>query len=114
MSTHSNKLTPWISRLLLVAVAGAGCSTEPQIGEAELAATARYPARIRRGVLEITGTDADSRLALRLQTGTILDLDVGDDGSAAFSFELSKFNRIVLDPGGGDDLLRPREARGAL
>src|SRR5262249_45032659 len=114
MSTHSNKLTPWISRLLLVAVAGAGCSTEPQIGESELAATAGYRARIRRGVLEITGTDADSRLALRLQTSTILDVDVGDDGSADFSFDLSKFSRIVIDAGGGDDFVRMDESNGAF
>src|SRR3954453_11258647 len=44
--------------------------------------------KLRHGVLTIEGTEASDRIALRLQAGDagVLQVDVGDDGSADFSF----------------------------
>src|SRR6476646_10338182 len=43
--------------------------------------------KLRHGVLTIEGTDASDRIAPRLQAGDpgVLQVDVGDDGSADFS-----------------------------
>jgi hypothetical protein len=74
---------------------------------AERAAAATPPlssssAGIVNGLLTINGTGASDRIALRLKAGHpgVLQVDVGDDGSANFSFRRS------ADPaslGGGDD-----------
>ena len=45
--------------------------------------------KLKHGVLRVKGTEASDKIALRLQAGNpaILQIDVGDDGSADFSFE---------------------------
>ena len=48
--------------------------------------------KLRHGVLTVAGTEASDKIALRLQAGRpgILQVDVGDDGSADFSFERTR------------------------
>ena len=80
----------------LVAVTACGAIAE----EAERDATSRqavsalYSAEVSNGTLQITGTSKDSLLSLRLQAGAanILEVDVGDDGSADFSFDRASFD----------------------
>ena len=50
---------------------------------------AAYTAQIVAGTLQITGNGASDKLALRLQAGvpTVLDVDVGDNGTADASFD---------------------------
>ncbi len=105
-----------LGRVLLAAIAVAACGTEPPIGEADFALSSGFKAKVKKGVLAITGDDSSSRLALRLHAGasTILDVDVGDDGSADFSFDRATFNQIVIDAGGGDDFVRMDESNGAF
>src|SRR6266498_3678638 len=45
--------------------------------------------KLKHGELTIVGTEASDKIALRLQAGQpgVLQVDVGDDGSADFSFE---------------------------
>ncbi len=105
---------PW--RFFFIAVTGAACATEPPIGELGEAVTAGYKAQVKKGVLTIVGRDDDSRLTLRLRAtdSTILEVDVGDDGVADFSFDRSQFASIVIDAGGGDDVIRMDESFGAF
>src|SRR5689334_3645066 len=55
--------------------------------------------KLRHGVLTIEGTEASDRIALRLQAGDagVLQVDVGDDGSADFSFQRADITSIVVD-----------------
>ena len=47
----------------------------------------------------MTGNGAGDQLALRLQTGvpTTVELDVGNDGSANFSFDRALFERVAVN-----------------
>jgi Ca2+-binding RTX toxin-like protein len=72
--------------------------------------------KLKRGVLSILGTDAGEVIALRLQAGQpgILQIDVGDDGSADFSFERADVREIAVDARAGDDRVRIDEANGVF
>ena len=72
--------------------------------------------QLAHGELAIEGTNADDRLALRLQSGNpaILQVDVGDDGSADFRFARAEIARISVDGGNGDDVVRIDESNGRL
>ena len=90
-----------IRRVLLVgalAAAGAGIAADQ--------ASAAYSAQVSGDVLTLTGNGASDRLALRLQAGvpTTLQVDVGNDGTAEAAVNRSRFDRIVVNAGGGDDL----------
>jgi Ca2+-binding RTX toxin-like protein len=79
-------------------------------------AHAAYSAQVVNGTLLITGNGASDQLALRLQAGvpTTLEVDVGDNGSADFSFDRGTFDAIEVDAGGGDDRVRIDEANGVF
>src|SRR5512133_456796 len=72
--------------------------------------------KLEHGVLTITGTAASDRIVLRLQAGNpgIVQVDVGDNGSADFSFKRSKIAKIVVDAQTGDDLVRIDEGNGVF
>jgi predicted lipoprotein with Yx(FWY)xxD motif/Ca2+-binding RTX toxin-like protein len=72
--------------------------------------------KLRHGLLEIEGTKASDRIALRLKAGDpgILQVDVGDDGSADFSFKRKLIGKIAVDAGAGDDMVRIDEINGAF
>ena len=94
--------------LVLVGIAGA------VLAFGASAAPASYTAQIVAGTLQITGNGASDRLALRLQAGvpTVLDVDVGDDGTADVSFDRSLFTAINVTAGGGNDLVRIDQSNG--
>jgi hypothetical protein len=72
--------------------------------------------RLHARTLFIAGTEGSDKIALRLQTGRpdVLQVDVGDDGTADFSFHRQSIAAIVVDAGGGDDLVRIDETAGAF
>src|SRR6266545_2368663 len=72
--------------------------------------------KLKHGVLTIKGTDANDKIALRLQAGQpgILQVDVGDDGSADFSFGRDRIANIAVDARAGDDLVRIDESNGVF
>ena len=75
----------------------------------------QFEANITAAILTVTGSGESSNLALRLKAGdpTILEIDVGDDGSADFSFDRTQFDHIVVaTPVAGDDMIRIDEANG--
>jgi Ca2+-binding RTX toxin-like protein len=70
--------------------------------------------KLKDGVLMVRGTRASEKLALRLQAGdpNILQVDVGDDGSAEFSFARSAIAKIAVNAGAGNDVVRIDESNG--
>jgi predicted lipoprotein with Yx(FWY)xxD motif len=77
----------------------------------------RFPRpKLRHGLLAIEGTKASDLIALRLKAGDsgILQVDVGDNGSADFSFKRKHVARIAIDARAGDDSVRIDEVNGAF
>jgi hypothetical protein len=72
--------------------------------------------KLKYGVLTVRGTKASDKLALRLQASEpgILQIDVGDDGSADFNFERSKIAKISVNARSGSDLVRIDESTGVF
>ena len=72
--------------------------------------------KLNRGTLTIKGTEAGEKIALRLQTGDpgVLEVDVGDDGSAEFRFRRDNIANIAVDARAGNDLLRIDESNGVF
>ena len=73
-------------------------------------------AHLAHGELAIEGTNTGDRLALRLQSGNpaILQVDVGDDGSADFRFARAEIAKISVNGGNGDDAVRIDESNGVF
>jgi Ca2+-binding RTX toxin-like protein len=71
---------------------------------------------LQNGVLTVSGTNGSDKLALRLQAGQpgTLQVDVGDDGSADFSFPRADIAKIAVDAGNGDDSVRIDESNGVF
>ena len=89
------------------------------VAAAALAATparAAFTAGITGTTLNVNGDNASEHLALRLQSGVPnnLQVDVGDNGSADFTFDRSQFDHIVVNAGGGADVLRIDQVNGAF
>jgi Ca2+-binding RTX toxin-like protein len=72
--------------------------------------------KLRHGSLTVEGTAASERIALRLRAGDpgTLQVDVGDDGSAEFSFDRERVTSIAVDAGAGNDLVRIDDGNGAI
>jgi hypothetical protein len=73
-------------------------------------------ARIAGQVLKVKGTNEDDNLTLRLKAGNVnvLEVDVGDDGTADFSFDRALFTEITVNALGGNDLIRVDEVNGPI
>lgn len=74
------------------------------------------PAKLTHRVLTITGTNGSDQIALRLRAAHpgILQVDVGDDGSADFSFKRKRIGKIIVNARGGADLARIDESNGVF
>jgi predicted lipoprotein with Yx(FWY)xxD motif len=72
--------------------------------------------KLRHGVLNVLGTEASEKIALRLKAGdpAILQVDVGDDGSADFRFKRKQIAQIAVSARAGDDLVRMDESNGVF
>ncbi len=79
-------------------------------------AWASYTAQIVGVTLQVTGNGSSDKLALRLQVGvpTVLEVDVGDNGTADASFDRSLFTGISVSAGGGNDRVRVDQANGTF
>src|SRR6266487_384204 len=109
--------------VLAAVVGGAGIAAGPESAAAAVKAHKashrfenpkfKHP-KLRHGELTIVGTEASDKIALRLQAGLagILQVDVGDDGSADFSFERDRIAKIAVDGRAGDDVVRIDESNG--
>jgi Ca2+-binding RTX toxin-like protein len=129
LSRFKDSRAVWTALLavLVVAVAAAAAGILAERGNAAPAAKsaqASYPPRaakfkrpkLKQGVLIIRGTKASDKITLRLQAGQpdVLQVDVGDDGSADFSFARSRIAKIAVSAGSGNDAVRIDESNGAF
>src|SRR5262245_3531215 len=107
--SHTRRLFLAFALVAIAAAAAAGA----------VAATGKRVAtttKLEHGALRIHGGDASDKIALRLGAGepSVLEVDVGDDGSADFSFERADITEIAVNGGDGDDLVRIDESNGAV
>jgi Ca2+-binding RTX toxin-like protein len=106
-----------LAGLALVAALAAGWLVAgPVIAAAKPAKAAGVTAVLRRGVLTVTGTPGDDRIALRLKNGdtNVIQVDAGDDGTADFSFNRAGVTKIAVSAGAGNDSVRIDEVFGAF
>src|SRR5262245_44103334 len=96
------------SKKMLVLGALAAGVAAAVLGPGAGPALAAYTASVQNGTLNVVGDNASDKLALRLAPGdpNTLQVDVGDDGTADFSFDRSTFTAIHVAAGGGDDQVR--------
>jgi Ca2+-binding RTX toxin-like protein len=71
-------------------------------------------ASIANNTLTVTGSKAADVIVLRLAAGdpNTLEVDLAGDGSAEFTFDRSRFDRIVVAAGGGNDTIRIDQSGG--
>jgi Ca2+-binding RTX toxin-like protein len=108
--------------VLLVAAAGvvaiATAAAYPARGAA--APAPHHPGcphvRLQRGTLHVQGSEGNDAIALRLAKGNpdVVQVDLGDDGTADFSFPRAAIGNIRIDGRGGDDQLRIDDSNGAF
>ena len=79
-------------------------------------AHASYSGKVKSNKLVLVGNGESDQLVLRLRAGnpTILEVDVGADGTADFSFNRSRFRAIDVQARGGDDEVRIDQSNGAF
>jgi Ca2+-binding RTX toxin-like protein len=99
-------------------VAGSGSAAASTAGQARYLtqhAKFKHP-QLAHGLLTIVGTRASDKITLRLKSGNprILQVDVGDDGSADFRFKRAHIAKIIVKARGGDDNVRIDESNGAF
>jgi Ca2+-binding RTX toxin-like protein len=100
-------------RLLVVA---GGLAAAAAIGPANPASAAVGTPVISNQVLSVKGDAAADKIAIRLAAGQpgLVQIDRGDDGSADFTFDGSRFTKIAVDAGGGNDAVRIDETTGKI
>jgi Ca2+-binding RTX toxin-like protein len=100
-----------IRKTLPVAVAVAAMAASIAV---PVAASPSARADVSDGTLRIVGSPLAEQITLRL--GALdpnqLQVDVGDDGSADFTFDLSTFRAIDVKAGNGDDTIRVDQVNG--
>ncbi|MBZ0231291.1 MAG: hypothetical protein K8M05_03000 [Deltaproteobacteria bacterium] len=94
---------------LLVASACLESEDDPDLDDTEQAARVSYKGSVKNRQLSITGTSAASSVTLRVGATGRLEVDVGSDGTAELQFDRATFERILVDAGGGDDVIRMDE-----
>jgi Ca2+-binding RTX toxin-like protein len=79
-----------------------------------VAAGSAIEASVDAGTLRITGSASADRIALRLSAADSnqLQVDVGDDGTADFTFDRGTFDSIDVGAGNGADTVRIDQANG--
>jgi Ca2+-binding RTX toxin-like protein len=111
---HTDRKTA--GRRPIMAAAFTGTLLAATLGLATDSAMASYSPSVQAGTLQITGNGASDKLALRLAPGApnTLQVDVGADGTADFSFDRSTFTAIRVDARGGDDSVVIDQSGGAF
>jgi Ca2+-binding RTX toxin-like protein len=73
-------------------------------------------ARLAHHNLRVQGTEGNDAITLRLATGNpgILQVDLGDNGTADFSFRRAAIRRISIETRGGNDRVRIDDTNGAF
>ena len=110
-------LAAFVAAIMFSSSSSAYGAPEAKLPPAEAAKqTPKVEAGIRRGQLNVVGTAKSERIALRLKPGdkSRLQVDVGANGFAEFTFNRSAFNRIVVHGAAGADALSINESFGVF
>jgi hypothetical protein len=94
-----------IGRRALTMGAATGSILAATLTFAATQADAAYTAQVKAGTLQIRGDGASDRLVLTPAPTTLL-VDVGEDGTADFTFDRSTFTAVNVQAGDGDDEVR--------
>ena len=97
-----------------VAVLGLAALATPAVSGASGHKVQDVRARLVHGALEVKGGPQGNAVALRLGDRTQVQVDVGDDGSADFSFARSDLRAIDVSMGNGDDAVRIDDTNGTF
>ena len=102
----------WLRASLILLLSGGSIAALLPAGRAE----AKYTAEVNADTLVLTGNGQGDTLAVRLTPGdpTHLDIDVGNDGTADFSFDRSLFSAISISAGSGRDTILIDESSGTF
>jgi RTX calcium-binding nonapeptide repeat (4 copies) len=113
---HAMRSLSVVSAAVAVAAAITGASADGVLAGTGKAATHATTATLTNGVLTVEGSNAGDRIALGLEAGqpSILQVDVGDDGSADFSFGRAQITSIAVHAGNGGDSVRIDETNGVF
>src|SRR4051812_20147681 len=98
MNLHADR----IGRRALTMGAATGSILAATLTFAATQADAAYTAQVKAGTLQIRGDGASDRLVLTPPPTTLL-VDVGEDGTADFTFDRSTFTAVNVQAGDGDD-----------
>ncbi|HUC33802.1 MAG TPA: calcium-binding protein, partial [Ilumatobacteraceae bacterium] len=115
MSSNQNtRRARHLARLARVLVFGGVAA----VGFASMAdaAPAGVKAQVKRNVLTVTGTSGADNIRIRLKPfdATKLEVDVGGNGTADFTFNRSQFTKIEVLGAGGDDTIVADHINGAF
>src|SRR5215217_3512807 len=101
----------FLAAMALVAVAAL---VAPSVSSASNHKVDGVRAKLKHGTLEVTGSRDSDAVALRLKAGdpNRVQVDVGNDDSADFSFWRRTVKRLAVDTRGGDDVVRIDEING--
>ena len=93
-----------------------GLAAGAQAADAAHSGAVKHPVTVRHRTLVIRGGPGADRLALRLRAGDpqTLQVDFGDDGSPDFQVDRHRFDRIRVNAGDGNDLVRIDDSNGAF
>ena len=109
LAWRSTPLAVFAAALVVAVAAAAGLATQASAAPA-------VTAKLKHGGLTIKGTNAADLIALRLsavQRG-VLQVDVGDDGTADFEFNSADLAQIIVKAANGDDTVRIDEGNGVF
>jgi hypothetical protein len=118
------KVTEWVRRLgafpvaaaAVVAIATAGAYPAQGAAAPQRHQLERAHARLANHTLRVRGTEANDAIALRLAAGNpaVVQVDLGDNGSADFSFPRAAIDNISVKARSGNDRVRIDDTNGAF
>jgi Ca2+-binding RTX toxin-like protein len=102
--------------LATVATLALGGLVFPGLASAHLHRVDGVQAAIVRSTLEVTGNGQGQAVTLRLKAGdpNQLQVDVGNDGTADFTFARAEISALAVTMGAGNDLVRIDDMNGAF
>src|SRR5580765_6000494 len=111
-----------VAAAAVIAAIAAGAGNAASFGRADAPPYPPYPNAtfkhplLKHGVLTIKGTKTSDKITLRLKAGDpgVLEVDIGDDGVADFSFSRTSVTRIAVNAGKGRDAIRIDDTNGAF
>jgi Ca2+-binding RTX toxin-like protein len=100
----------------ILAGAGGGVLTVGLAAFSAACAPLTVQATVANGTLTVAGTASSDAIALRLKAGApnTIQVDVGDDGTAEFEFDRTKFDKIQVLADAGNDRIRIDQVNGAF